>query len=365
MAKPKMLIVDDIELNRIILSELFLEEYEIIEAENGKDALEFIKLYQNDLSVVLLDLIMPVMNGFEVLTEMNQRKLIKNIPVIIITGENDDENTLRGYALGVSDLVYKPFNPEIVYRRVSNVVDLFDYKRDIERRLAIEIEKVKEQEEKSKKFSEDMIDTLAEVVESRDAESGEHVKRVRTFSKYVLENLSAKYNLSKKEIDLIAQASSLHDIGKIAVPDSILCKPGPLTKEEFEIMKTHTTKGCELLDKVTFSDPEYVKYCYDICRYHHEKFDGRGYPDGIKGDQIPIWSQAVALADVYDALTSKRVYKGAFSHEEAVGMIVRGECGMFNPDIIEVLNNYGNGLFETANKLRSDSEQIRLRKQTN
>lgn len=343
--KLKLLVVDDVEINRVMLEGLFSASYDVLHAENGLVALELIKTYKDELAIVLLDLIMPVMDGFGVLKEMNRLGIIKSVPVIMITGDEDDAKALVGYDLGVSDLVYKPFNPEIVERRVSNVIDLYSYKNYLEQKLVEQKQQLEKQDERIRQSNLFLIDALSTTVEFRNCESGEHVKRIRHLTRDMLIAARRYYPLSDESIEVISNASALHDIGKIAIPDAVLLKPGPLTKEEFEIMKTHTIRGCEILESLDyFEDREYYKYCYDICRSHHERWDGRGYPDGLKGDEIPVWAQAASIADVYDALTNKRVYKAAFTHEQAVNMIVNGECGTFNPRLmelfLEIMQNY-------------------------
>ena len=337
--KKKMLVVDDIELNRLILTDLFEQEFEVLQAENGREALDFIAHYQNAISIVLLDLVMPVIDGFGVLQNMWDSRLLQSIPVILITGENDDEKSLKGFELGVSDLISKPFNSKIVYRRVLNVVDLYAHKQNLEEKLAEQKEILEKQAERLHQSNQFVIDALSTTVEFRSSESGEHIKRIRVLTKTLLEAVAEyypkDYPISAEEINIISSASAMHDIGKIAIPDSILLKPGALTSEEFEIMKTHTIRGCEILASISYSqDQEYYKFCYEICRHHHERWDGRGYPDGLRGDEISIWAQAASIADVYDALTSKRVYKPAFSHDQAVNMVTKGECGVFNPKLL-------------------------------
>lgn len=345
--KRKLLVVDDIDLNRLILTDLFSEEYEVIEAENGRQALDIIGEDGDGISMVLLDIIMPEIDGFGVLQEMQNRGLMNKVPVIFITGENDDEIALKGYALGVSDLINKPFNPDIVERRVRNVVDLYTHKQNLEQKLMEQKEALEKQAEKLSRSNLFVIDALSTTVEFRSFESGDHIKRIRMLTKILLQGMADEYKLSEEEIESISSASAMHDIGKIAIPDNILLKPGPLTDEEFEIMKTHTTRGCEILSRVSSGQEEkFFTYCYEICRHHHERWDGRGYPDGLKGDEISIWAQATSLADVYDALTSKRVYKDAFGHEEAVRMIVNGECGTFNPAMLKVFTDVQYDLLE-------------------
>ena len=334
--KKKLLIVDDVALNRLVLSELFREEYEMLEAENGEQALELIFRHVDDIAVILLDLLMPVMDGFEVLRQLNDSGIIKKVPVIMVTGETDDEKALTGYQLGVSDMIAKPFNPEIVCRRVSNVVDLYAHKNHLEHKLQEQKAILERQEKRLKETNMFLIDALSTTVEFRNFESGEHVKRIRELTKVLLESTKDEYGLSDQKIEAISNASALHDIGKIAIPDSVLLKPGRLTNEEFDVMKTHTVRGCEILETLNYiPDREYYTYCYEICRHHHERWDGRGYPDGLAGDDISIWAQVAAVADVYDALTSDRVYKKAYPHEKAVQMILDGECGAFNPALLD------------------------------
>ncbi len=345
----KLLVVDDIELNRLILTDMFQDQYEVLGAENGKVALDYLNEYGEEIAVVLLDLVMPVLDGFAVLQRMNESQQIQTIPVVMITGENDDDKMLTGYQLGVSDLVNKPFNPDIVYRRVKNVVDLYSHKRDMLRELAKQKEMLEKQAERLRQANQFVIDALSTTVEFRDQESGEHIMRIRILVDTLLHALQGEYPISNEEIEMISNASAMHDIGKIAIPDSILLKPGPLTKEEFDIMKQHTVKGCKILSRLDYmQDKKYYSYCYEICRHHHERWDGRGYPDGLKGDEISIWAQATAVADVYDALTSKRVYKDAYTHEEAVKMILNGECGAFNPKLMEAFQTIADDLARKA-----------------
>jgi len=336
--KMKMLVVDDIELNRAVLFALFSEEFDVLEAENGRAALDRIEQYGDEIAIVLLDIVMPVLNGFEVLQEMNDTGLIKTIPVIMITGESGDEQSLKGYGLGVSDFVDKPFNSEIVYRRVHNVVDLYQHKRNLEQKLREQKEQLEKQAERLRQSNQFVIDALSTTVEFRNLESGEHIKRIRGITRMLLEQATKYYPLTPEEIRDISSASAMHDIGKIAISDTILLKPGKLTDEEFEIMKTHTLRGCDILESLNYTqDQKYYNYCYEICRHHHERWDGNGYPDGLKGDEISIWAQATSIADVYDALTSKRVYKDAYTHEQAMDMILKGTCGVFNPKLLECL----------------------------
>ena len=349
--KKKLLVVDDVQLNRILLTDLFGDDYDVLEADNGQIALELILKHRDELAIVLLDLVMPVMDGFQVLEQMTQLGLIQTIPVILITGESDDEKTLMGYALGVSDLVNKPFNPEIVSRRVNNVVRLYSHRQELERELREQKEMLEQQARRIHQSNQFVIDALSTTVEFRNMESGEHIMRVRTLTKIFLEELREFYPLTDEQIETISNVSAMHDIGKIVISDAILLKPGPLTEEEFEIMKTHTIRGCEILDTLNYTqDEESYRYSYDICRHHHERWDGSGYPDGLKGDEISIWAQATSLADVYDALTSERVYKKAYTHKETIEMILSGECGAFNPKMLDMLVRVQDTLQEKINR---------------
>ena len=334
--KQKVLIVDDAEMNRAILTEILGNEYEILEAENGRECMQLLQKYRTGISVILLDIVMPVMNGFAVLGEMARQGLIDDIPIIMISSADSDDVIRQAYELGVTDYISRPFDAKIVYRRVVNAIKLYAKQR----RLVSMVTKQIVEKEKNDNM---LIDILSHIVEFRNTESGLHVLHMKQLTELFLSELLQKtdmYHLDAAKRDLIVTASALHDIGKIAIPEEILNKPGRLTKEEFEIMKTHTTIGSEMLDKIEgYGDEPLVRTAYAICRWHHERYDGRGYPDGLVGEQIPISAQIVALADVYDALVSKRSYKEAFSHETAVQMILNGECGAFNPLILDCLRS--------------------------
>lgn len=338
MSKQQLLIVDDEELNRAILSTMFSEEYDILEASNGKQAIEYIE-NREDMVLILLDVVMPVMDGFSVLDYMKEKELLEKVPVILITSMTSHESEGKAYKYGIADVMHKPFEPNIVRRRAKNIIELYQSKRNMEIRLKEQEITIREQEKKLHSSDEFMIDALSSVVEFRSAETGDHVRRIKYFTRILLKYLVKyfpKYNLTPQQIDQIARASALHDIGKIGIPDSILLKPGKLTADEFEIMKTHTTIGCGVLEAFQNSyTEEFYQYCYDICRYHHERWDGKGYPDHLVGDQIPISAQIVSIADVYEALVSDRVYKTAYSNSVAYDMILSGECGQFSPDVLE------------------------------
>ncbi len=345
--KNKILVVDDALMNRDILKEILKDTYDILEAEDGKSALEILDAENNEISAILLDLVMPVMDGFEVLEELNARKMIEKIPVLIISGENSTQNEQRCFDLGIADFIGKPFNARLVRKRVQNAAEHYANRNELEAKVEEQTNvlrkayiTLKSQAEQLKRRNQDIIEILGTVVEYRNLESGEHVKRVGEYTRILAETFMVEYpeyGLTQDKIDVIVSASALHDIGKITIPDSILLKPGRLTKDEFEYMKSHTTRGCELLESMkNVLDPKYEKVSSEICRHHHERFDGKGYPDGLKGDAIPLSAQLVSVADVYDALVNERCYKDAFSPEEAFRMIVNGECGVFSPRLMEV-----------------------------
>ncbi|MDE7454668.1 MAG: diguanylate cyclase [Clostridia bacterium] len=332
--KQKILVADDNEMNRSILADMLGEEFDIVEAADGVEAVEQLEKYDDEISLVLLDIVMPRLDGFGVLAKMNERKWIQDIPVIIISSENASAFVERGYELGATDYIQRPFDTLVVRRRSLNTIMLYAKQKGLKGLI-------EEQIYKREKEQSLMIDILSHIVEFRNGESGKHVVNIRTITDMMLKTLVSitdKYHLSNTDIDIITLASSLHDIGKISIDEKILNKPGRFTDEEFAIMKTHTSKGADMLSALPNVKTEpLLERAYEIARWHHERWNGRGYPDGLKGDDIPISAQIVALADVYDALTSERCYKKAFSHEQAVTMILNGECGEFNPVVLDVL----------------------------
>ena len=330
--KQQILIVDDSEMNRAILSEILCGDYRILEAADGEECLEKLHQHMGDISLVLLDLVMPKMDGFEVLDFMNRNHTIEDLPVIMISSEDSEASVRRAYEMGVSDYVSRPFDSRVVYRRVFNTIKLYAKQR---RLVSLLSEQIRERE----KNTSMLVGVLSQLVEFRNGESGLHVQHIQRLTERVLEKLLERpnaYHITSEMQDNIPLASALHDIGKIAIDEKILNKPGRLTQEEFEVIKTHTTIGADMLSKLeNFSSEPLLQTAYSIARWHHERWDGRGYPDGLKGDEIPIEAQVVALADVYDALTSERCYKKAYPHEQAVEMILNGECGAFNPMLLE------------------------------
>ena len=346
--KQQILIVDDSRINREILSEILEDDFRILEAENGRQCIDFIRQYGTGIKLILLDIVMPVMNGFEVLSLMSENHWIEDIPVIMISTEDADTYVRQAYELGVSDYISRPFNAKIVYQRVFNTIKLYAKQR---RLISLITNQVKEKE----KNDEIMISILSQIVGFRNGESASHVLHINKLTEMLLEQLmksTDRYNISWSDKYLITTASALHDIGKIGIDEKIVNKPGRLTKEEFDIMKAHTLIGASILKKIKmYQDEPLVKTAYQICRWHHERYDGRGYPDGLKEDEIPISAQVVSLVDVYDALISKRVYKEAYPHEKAVKMILNGECGKFNPDIIKCFMEIQDKLKEKLEKL--------------
>lgn len=356
--KETILIVDDSALNRMVLAEILgKENYTFLEAENGQQAVELLDCHP-EVDLLLLDITMPEIDGFGVLEIMNQYHWIEETPVIMISAEDAYSFIERAYDLGASDYITRPFDARVVCHRVSNTLMLYAKQKRL-------MQMVAEQVYEKEKASNTMISILSHIVEFRNNESGLHVIHIRTITELLLRRLRKKtdrYPLTETDISLISIASALHDIGKLNIPEQILNKPGRLTKEEFEIIKTHSAVGEHMLRQVPFSQNEpLVKVAREICRWHHERWDGRGYPDGLKGDEIPISAQVVSLADVYDALTSERCYKAAFDHETALRMIVNGECGAFNPLLLECLmdgaDQIKKAMQETNEEKQKDAEQ--------
>ena len=334
--KPLVLIVDDSSSNRWSLSQMLEDEYEIIEAEDGEQGIEQLRLYGDDIAAVLLDIVMPGMSGFDVLRHMSEQGWIEDVPVVMISAEKSEETVLRSFEMGASDYIPRPFDMRVVRHRVGNTIRLYARQRRLTALLS-------QQYEEREKDSRMLIDLMAGAMELRNGESGAHVRHLGIITEMLLERLvqkTDKYELGARRRRMISMASALHDIGKMAIPDDILNKPGALTPEEYEVMKTHTTLGADMLDAMgQYNDDAMIRTARIVCRWHHERWDGGGYPDGLVGDNIPIEAQVVSLADVYDALTSERIYKKAYSHEETIRMIVEGECGAFNPLLLECLRD--------------------------
>ena len=346
MADRSILIVDDNEINRGILGEIFKDKYNVLEAGDGGEAITIMDQNKDKLAAILLDIVMPVMDGYAVLETMSKKdNLNETIPVLMITADTSTEAERTSYQKGAADVIHKPFDPVIVDKRVSRTVELFDHKKNLEtqvddqtRVLKKQFLYLKKQEERLRNSNERVIDTIATIVEFRSMESSYHLKRIKGFVRILALTAMNNYpelGITPHAIDVMTQASAMHDIGKISVPDSILLKPGRLTSEEFEVMKSHTTRGSEVIEMLKdIQDKEYYEVCLDICRHHHERWDGGGYPDGLKGDENSIPAQLTAISDVYDALVSDRVYKAAYPVDKAYEMIKNGECGVFSPKVM-------------------------------
>lgn len=346
MKRDTILIFEDNAIDRAILVELFQSDYKILEASNGKEGIELLNSHFASIAIVLLDNLMPIMDGFTVLEHLKERNILNKIPFIMLTAESSPEMERKGYEYGIVSYLKKPYQPDVVKQVVYNAAGWFQYKMQLElmvKKQNINIQKqnsiLRQQTKKLNQVNEILIDSLSNIVEFRNMESKQHIKRIREYSlclgKSVMK-LYPEYELTEEKIEQIGWASSLHDIGKIAIPDSIILKPGKLTSDEFELIKSHTTKGAEIIQhRIQLNDRAIFDYACDIARHHHEKNDGKGYPDGLKGDEISIAAQIVSLVDVYDALTSKRVYKVAYESEKAYQMIINGHSGMFSPKLLK------------------------------
>lgn len=349
--RSRILIVDDTEINRSLLADMLSDEYEITEAADGAEAIQILRAQPNAFALVLLDIVMPRVDGFGVLEAMGQDGLLRDTPVITISAETSSRYIDRAYDLGATDFISRPFDERIVQRRVHNTTMLYAKQKSLERMVT---EQIAEKERTN--FT--MVEILSNIVEFRNGESGLHVLHIRVVTELLLKKLAEKtdrYQLNPSKIAQISSASALHDIGKITIPEAILGKPGRLTDEEFAVMKTHAAAGAHILEQTPGMHSQVLlRYAYDICRWHHERYDGGGYPDGLRGEQIPIAAQAVSLADVYDALTSERVYKPAYSHAQALEMIFAGQCGAFNPMLLACLEELGSSL-EAEIRMRASS----------
>ena len=353
----KALVIDDISINRDILSDLIEDEFDVLEASNGIEALKQMEMHLREIEVVFLDLMMPEMDGFAVLEEMKKRGWTNMIPVLVVTGDESNQVEKRCLEYGISDFIRKPFNEATVKVRSRNAVNLFRLKNNLEAQVAHQTKELQKQYNALKRLNEDIIDLLGGVVESRNQESGLHVYRVKGFSEIIAADIMEhypEYGLDTHAVEMISIASVLHDVGKIMISDSILLKPGKLTDEEFSIMRRHSEYGVEVLSRArTIWNSEYRKYCEEICHYHHERYDGRGYPKGLVGDEIPISAQIVSLADVFDALTCDRVYRKALSYDEACEMIETGKCGAFSEKILESMKRCRQPMEELSTLLKS------------
>ena len=342
-----LLIVEDDEINRSVLDNIFSAFYEVEEAENGKIGLEKITANPDKYCAVVLDVVMPEMDGVEVLRNLKKLELLDKIPVFLITAETSDSIMKEAYRLGVMDIIGKPVIPYVVIRRVNSVVELFRARSRLSSRVTQQQMEMLVQADRIIQLNKGMIEALSTAIEFRSKESGDHVRRIHDITLYMLNNTELGDGIDQDSRDQIALASIMHDVGKIAIPDAILNKPGRLTPEEYDIMKTHTTQGAHLLENIPqLRENGAYYYAYDIARHHHERWDGGGYPDGLRGDEISLWAQIVSIADCYDALSCKRVYKDAFTRERVIQMITEGECGEFNPRLLNAFMQVEDELYK-------------------
>lgn len=333
--RQTILIVDDDPINRAVLRKIFSASYDVKEAANGRQGLETLLRSDDNFCAVLLDVMMPEMNGLEVLQRLKELRLLDKIPVFLITAETGEGVVKEAYQLGVMDVIKKPVVSYVVLRRVASVVELFEARKHLGKVVKSQQVELLAQANRIIELNRGMIEALATAIEFRNEESGGHVQRIAQITRYMLEHTDFAGQLNTDEIERITLASIMHDVGKIAIPDAVLTKPGKFTPEEYEIMKSHTTQGAVLLDSIPqLKDNGIYEYARDIALHHHERWDGKGYPEGLKGEEITPWAQVVSLADVYDALSCKRVYKAAFSREKVLEMISTGQCGLFNPDLL-------------------------------
>ena len=351
--RQKILIVDDSKFNRDILKEILGETYNYLEAENGNQAIQMIG--ENiGIDLMLLDINMPQMNGFEVLKIMKRSQCIEETPVIMISSEESVDTMREAYEMGITDYITRPFDSVIVKKRVQNTLSLYANQNHL---VNVVVDQIYEKEENNNI----MIRILSSILGSRNSESREHILHIKTATEMMLRQLikiTDVYHLTEADIALITTASSLHDIGKIYIPEEILNKPGRLTDEEFKIMKTHSELGADIIQDMHLpQEKPLVHTAWEICRWHHERWDGKGYPDGLKGEEIPISAQVVSIADVYDALTSERCYKKAFDHDTAIKMILDGQCGQFNPILLKCLKELSPRFFKMFSNETDDSKQ--------
>lgn len=333
-----ILICDDEELNRELLKQMFENKYDILLAKDGKEAIAQLSAHLGEVAVILLDIMMPVLNGYQVLQVLQAKNILGTIPVILITAKDDDQTEYTCYSLGATAILNKPFAAQLVQKRVESIIELYNNVDTMQTQINSQVETLNQQHDKLEKFSENLLEVISNIVEFRSTESALHIQRVRGMTKILARSYKALYpgvELSESDIEAIGRASITHDIGKIAIPDSILLKPGRLTDDEREVMKSHTIKGTDIVDMmVDIQDERILKYAREICLYHHERYDGKGYPEGLRGDEIPLSAQFVSIIDVYDALVSDRVYKAACDKDTAYAMIVGGECGIFEPKLL-------------------------------
>lgn len=339
--RDTILIVDDEKENRIALQQIFEDKYKILLASDGKDAIAKLSAHLNDIAIILLDILMPVLNGYQVLQVLQAKNILGSIPVILIATKEDEQSEYNCYSLGATAVIQKPFSAQLVQKKVENILELYNTVENMQNQINAQVEILNQQKERLEKFNDNLLEVISNIIESRSTESALHIQRVRGMTTILAKAYQELYpgaGLTDEDVRMIEKASITHDIGKIAIPDSVLLKPGRLTDDEREVMKAHTVNGCDILDLLKdVQDAKVLQYARDICLYHHERYDGKGYPEGLKGDEIPLAAQLVSVIDVYDALVSDRVYKSATDKATAYAMIVGGECGIFEPKLLSCL----------------------------
>lgn len=365
MVRDVILILEDEEFSRRRLTEIFQDKYKIQAVQNEREGVEILRTQAASIAAVLVNIMIPARDGFSVMSRLSQKKLMHRIPFIMLTNEMTAELEKKGYEYGVISYLRKPFHPETAKLLVNNAVEVFQYKAQLELMLKTQTEKLQQQNtllramaEKQKRANEVLITSMSNIVEFRNLESPQHIKRVRELTTCLgtsIMKLYPEYRLTAEKLETMAWASALHDIGKIVIPDSIILKAGKLTEDEYEVIKSHTTKGAEIIKKVIrLENKEFCDYAYDIARHHHEKYDGNGYPDGLKGEAISIAAQIVSLVDKYDALTSKRIYKAAYTTDKAYQMIATGQDGVFNPKLLKAFAEVKDEFVNIVNTLRDN-----------
>ncbi len=371
--RNKILIVDDMKFNRQVLKGFLDEEYEILEAENGREAMDIIEEKRGEIAAVLLDIVMPEMDGVTVLKLLNEKQYIGDFPILVVTSEQDVNLVGQCFDYGISDFIRKPVNTDFVKQRVENLVDLYMEKNDFKDKIARQTltlqnqyKLLQQQASQLRNSNEKIIDILGTVVEYRNSEKQTHILRVKDFTRIMgtyMMRLYPEYGLTEESVKVIAHVSALHDVGKVMIKDAILLKPGKLTAEEFEYVKSHSLRGYEIINSIAEGwDEEYAQYAREITRSHHEKYDGAGYPDGLREDEIPISAQLVSIADCFESLISESVYKGAIPFEEAFAMILQGECGVFSYKLLECFRQAKEELKTCAESYKDDVEEAPAKK---
>lgn len=330
-----ILIADDDEMNLDILRQVFENDYTVVTAQDGSDAIEAIVEYSDDICCILLDMVMPVFSGYQILQYLRTTHVIESIPIVLITAQSDRQTELECYNLGAQAYIMKPFDVRNVKQQIHNIIATYQ-------ELNRKIEEIEAQRRRLAEYNSRMLEVVANLVEDRSEESGLHVKRVKEITRILARKYKKLFpdcEFTEEYISQIAEAAMLHDVGKICIADEVLNKPGKLTAEERATMEEHAEKGAEIIKKhlANVQDETQLRLTMDICYCHHERYDGTGYPRGLVGDEIPITAQIVSVADVYDALVSDRCYRKAFDYKTAYEMVTSGKCGVFNPRIMQCM----------------------------